>query len=52
MYQFEEVDEYVAQVKRSIDAFGLDFQYEEVEEYLEELFFINNPDLQSLRSKD
>ncbi|MNM78062.1 hypothetical protein D3C81_899480 [compost metagenome] len=52
MYRFEEVDEYVAQVKRSIDAFGLDFQYEEVEEYLEELFFINNPDLQSLRSNN
>lgn len=52
MYQFEEADEYVVQVKQSIVALGLDFHYEEVEDYLEELFFINNPDLQSYRSNN
>ncbi|MOA30520.1 hypothetical protein D3C78_1516160 [compost metagenome] len=51
IFQFEEMDEYVVQVKRSIDAFGLDFQYENADDLIKELYFINRPELNELRDK-
>ncbi|MOA14372.1 hypothetical protein D3C78_1344700 [compost metagenome] len=51
MYRFEGVDEYVTHVKNSIDAFGLDFQYEEADELIKEIYFINRPELKKLRDK-
>lgn len=51
MYRFEGVDEYVTHVKNSIDAFGLDFQYEEADELIKEIYFINRPELKELRDK-
>lgn len=51
LYRFEEVDEYVVQVKRSIEAFGLDFQYEDADDLIKELYFINRPELKELRDQ-